>query len=173
MLSFVHYHSPTKVAILTAFQCTQTCQGLDYINNQSKPNTSLVKITKESSTSKYTFVFTSHIIEVMQKTQTPFLTSRHVFENLLSRTINSSARLVPSTLQTELCSMKTEGLLPKHWLGRRYFWVNVGVGRSSREASQAVLHFHKLKKLEWRGRGEISGNGRNHLWKKPEGVSSW
>lgn len=44
--------------------------------------------------------------------------------------------------------MKTEGLLPKYWLERRYLWVNVGVGRSSQEASQAVFHFHKLKKLE-------------------------
>lgn len=66
-------------------------------------------------------------------------------KNLLSRTMNSSAS---SVLQKELCTMKTEGLLPKYWLERRYLWVNVGVGRSSQEVSQAVFHFHKLKKLE-------------------------
>lgn len=66
-------------------------------------------------------------------------------KNLLGRTMNSSAS---SILQKELCTMKTEGLLPKYWLERRYLWVNVGVGRSSQEVSQAVFHFHKLKKLE-------------------------
>lgn len=81
MLSFVHYNSPMKVAILTAFQCTQTCQRLDYTNNQSKPNTSLVKITKESSTSKYTFVFTSHIIEIMQKTTPLFNLKAHILKS--------------------------------------------------------------------------------------------
>lgn len=64
------------------------------------------------------------------------------------------------------------GLLPKYWLERRHLWVNVGVGRSSGEVSQAMLPFHKLKKLEW-GWGVhniythtyiyINGNGRNHL----------
>lgn len=62
--------------------------------------------------------------------------------------MNSSVRSVPSSLQKELRSMKTEGLSSQCFGSRRYLWVNVGVGRSSREASQAVLHFHKLKKLE-------------------------
>lgn len=79
------------------------------------------------------------------------LTWKFIFKNL-KWTMNSNARSVHSTLQKAICSTKTEGLLPKHWLERRYLWVNLGIGRSSRETSQAVFHFHKLEKLHrWMG----------------------
>lgn len=61
--------------------------------------------------------------------------------------MNSSERSAHSILQKGICSKKTEGLLSKHWLERRYSWVNVVIGRSSRETSQAVFQLHKLEKL--------------------------
>lgn len=61
--------------------------------------------------------------------------------------MNSSVRSARSILQKGICSTKTEGLLSKHWLERRYLRVNVVIGRSSRETSQAVFQFHKLEKL--------------------------
>lgn len=128
------------------------------LHSWPEPNTSSGKLPKRVADPSADSFYIS-----WQITQKTLLTSRHTFENLLSRTMNSSAS---SILQKELHTMKTEGLLPKCWLERRYLWVNVGVGRSSQEASQAVFHFHKLKKLEWMG----ERRGRNIRKKKSIGM---
>lgn len=80
-------HSPTQVAILTH---THTHQGLDYTHNQIESNTSSVKLPKRVADLSADFF--SHLMTNPAGNPKTLLTWRHILENLLSRTMNSSSR---------------------------------------------------------------------------------